>query len=155
MKKPFCCLFLFPNSLIVISDPAPHRSSGFAVMRAKNVTKELKRARRLPSTCFMFHGRRSAGNSHEPGGKFPVDVYFHEGVIPKVETWATVFERCYAAVGAMIDDKSVGPSQLDILKFVKIMFWVTYDSLLFFVREWWFCFFIWNKEWILFSLISS
>ena len=70
----------------------------------------------------MFHGRRSAGNSHEPGGKFPVDVHFHEGVIPKVETWATVFERCYAAVGAMIDDESVGPSQLDILKFVKIMF---------------------------------
>lgn len=125
MKKPFCCLFLFPNSLIVISDPAPRRSSGFAVMRAKNVTKELKKqdvCHRHVSLSHKFHGRRSAGNSHEPGGKFPVDVHFHEGVIPKVETWATVFERCYAAVGAMIDDESVGPSQLDILKFVKIMF---------------------------------
>ena len=119
-------LSLFPKSLIVTSDPAPRRSSGFAVMRAKNVTKGLKKQdvrHRHVSFIHKFHGRRTTANSHEPGGKFPVhDIYFLDGVIPKVETWASVFERCYAAVNAMISDKSVGPSQLDILKLVKIAF---------------------------------
>ena len=119
-------LSLFPRSVVITSDPAPRRSSGFAIMRAKNVTKGMKKQdarHRHLSLIHKFHGRRASANSHEPGGKFPViNECFEDGVIPKVETWASVFERCYAAVDAMLDDKSVGPSQLNILKLVKIMF---------------------------------
>ena len=115
---------IFPNASVFSSDPAPRRSSGFAICRATQVSKEMQQQGDFHhhlSLIHKFHGRRCGKQVDMPGGKFPLyDHFFADGVFPKVETWSVVFERVYAAIAVVGNFASA--AELEKLKSVKIKF---------------------------------
>ena len=119
-------LALFPQTAIFSSDPAPRRSKGFAITHANHVAKLVKEMSSRHHHFLVnsrFHGRRASKKCDEPGGKFPIhDNLFIDGVIPKIETWATVVDRTYAAITAKLAHSSLTREMFDSLKLVKFMF---------------------------------
>ena len=118
------CLSLFPNSSIVSSDPPPRRSTGFAMSRAEYVASSIEQQDgRHHHIRFNrhFHGKRKSGNFNN-GGKYPIhESLFVDGVVPKLDSWAAIFRRAYAALssfsGAAVDHDSAAS-----LRLVKIAF---------------------------------
>ena len=115
---------LFPSASVFSTDPAPRRSSGFAIARAKFVTRDMKQQNDRHhhiSLIHKFHGRRAGGQADKPGGNLPLyDRHFIDGVFPKIETWSVLFDRAYAAIASIKNAASA--AQLLLLSEVKIMF---------------------------------
>ena len=112
---------LFPAAVLFSTDPAPRRSTGFAITRAMKASSAMAKQNELHHHFSLnrhFHGRR-LNRSVGEGGKFPIyDEYFVDGVMPTVEAWKAVFVRAYAAVAEVIDSAAENPE----LKFVKKSF---------------------------------
>ena len=74
-------LRLFPSASIFSTNPAPRRSSGFAVARAAHVTKEVKQqgARHHHfSLMRKFHGKLYGAAKDRPGGRLPIHEEYFE-----------------------------------------------------------------------------
>ena len=114
-------LALFPSARVFSSDPAPRRSTGFAIARANLVAKQVKQQgdRHHHVTINRhFHGKRCHGNFNK-GGKCPLhEKFFVDGIVPTIESWAKVFCRMYAAIDKIADPNIV----IEALDFVKIIF---------------------------------
>ena len=114
-------LALFPRARVCSTDPAPRRSTGFAISRANFVAKLLKQQGERHHHFTMnrpFHGKRNKGNFNE-GGRYPLlEKYFSDGVLPTTETWSDIFDHAYAAMNKLagLDFNAVA------LTYVKIVF---------------------------------
>ena len=115
---------LFPTASIFSSDPAPRRSTGFAIYRADKVMKGIEKqfdAHHHIALNHKFHGRRRSNEVDNSGGRLPLfDHLFDDGVFPKVESWVLIFERVYAAIAIL--GKSASSQQMGLLRDIKIMF---------------------------------
>ena len=120
-------LQLFPSASIFSTNPAPRRSSGFAVARATYVTKKLRKVGERHhhfSLLKNFHGKlyRTAGN--RPGGRLPIREEFMEenGIELKKGALTGVIVKARMVVNAVLKIKGCRLTDPNTIHDVKMFF---------------------------------